>query len=48
MNEKEYQKRKDAHDRLERDLVKHGTRPEDAKKIATRTAHETDKKQGKG
>jgi hypothetical protein len=44
MNEREYEKRKQARDRLERDLIKHGTNSDTAKKIADRTANETDNK----
>lgn len=43
-SEKQYDRNKRARDNLERDLVKHGTRPEKAKEIADRTARETDNK----
>lgn len=43
--EKQYQRNKEAHDRLQNDLVKHGgMKPDQAKKIADKTAHETDNK----
>lgn len=44
MNEKDYERHKRARDNLERDLVKHGVKPEKARKIATDTAQTTDNK----
>ena len=44
MNDRQYERHKRARDNLERDLVKHGTRPEKAKEIADKTARETDNK----
>ncbi len=43
-NGEQYDRNKRARDNLERDLVKHGTKPEVAKKIADKTARETDNK----
>jgi hypothetical protein len=44
MGEDQYRRHKNARDKLERSLIDHGTKPDVAKKIADRTAHETDNK----
>lgn len=44
MNDRQYERHKNARDNLERDLIKHGTRPEKAKEVADKTARETDNK----
>lgn len=41
-SEDQYRRNKNARDKLERSLIDHGTKPDVAKKIADKTANETD------
>lgn len=43
-SDSQYERNKRARDNLERRLIDHGTKPDVAKKIADKTANETDNK----